>query len=80
MNLSDTVLFSLCGVAVVGVVGWMIMLSLRLGAIERAVQSIATNTNALRELVELLRSLERNTSLLGGIRGVFGSKDHKKSS
>jgi hypothetical protein len=76
---NDTLLLSLCGLAIVGLVAWMLTLAARLRAIERAVQSIVANTNTLREMVDLLRSVDGNTSLLGGIRGVFGSTDHKKS-
>jgi hypothetical protein len=65
--------------AIVAIVAWMYWMSARLGAIERAVQSIEENTNSLREIVGLLRSVQGDTSLLGGIRGVFGSSDRKKS-
>ena len=78
MNWNDTVLLALCGVAIVALVAWMVILSARLKAIERAVQSIVTNTSTLREMIDLLRSVAGDTSLLGGIRGVFRSTDRKK--
>ena len=78
MNWNDTALLSVGGLVVIGIAGWMILLTVRLRAIERAVQSIATNTNALREITTLLKSVDANTSLLGGIRGVFGSRDAKR--
>jgi hypothetical protein len=78
MNWNDAALFGVVGLAIIGVVGWMVLLSVRLKRIERAVQSIADNTNSLRDLVGLLKSVEGNTSLLGGIGSVFGSKDRKK--
>ncbi len=77
MNWTNAVLLGACGIAIIGVVGWMVLLSVRLTNIERAVQSIADNTNALRDLVGLLKSVEGNTSLLGGIGNVFGSKGRK---
>ena len=79
MNWMDTVLVGLCGLALVGIVGWMVAVSARLRAIERALQSVVDNTNSLRDIVKLLTSVDDNTSLLGGIRGVFGSRDHKKT-
>jgi hypothetical protein len=79
MNFSNTELFGLCGFAIVGIVGWMVSVAVRLRAIERALQSVVDNTNSLQEMVKLLRSVDGNTSLLGGIRGVFGSGDQKKS-
>jgi hypothetical protein len=78
MNRTDAILLGVCGIAIVGIVGWMVLLSVRLRNIERAVQSIAANTNSLRDLVGLLKSVEGNTSLFGGIGSVFGSKDRKK--
>ena len=71
---TDAVLFGACGLAIAGVIGWMVLLSVRLANIERAVAAIADNTNSLRDLVALLKSVEGNTSLLGGIGSVFGSK------
>jgi len=79
MNLNDTVLVGFCGIAIVGIVGWMVTVSARLRAIERALQPIVDNTGSLHEIVKLLRSVDGNTSLLGGIRGVFGSRDRNKS-
>ena len=78
MTFRDGLLLGLGGFAIVGVAAWMLLLSLRLRNIERAVQSIADNTDSLRALVELLRSVEGNTSLLGGIGSVFGSRGRKK--
>jgi hypothetical protein len=77
MNWTDAVVLGACGFAVIGVVGWMVLLSVRLRNIERAVRSIADNTDSLRALVGLLKSVEANTSLLGGIGNVFGSKRPK---
>jgi hypothetical protein len=79
MNWNDPWLLGVGGVAIIGLGAWMVTLWARLRAIERSVQAIVANTNTLREMVELLRSVDGNTSLLGGIRGVFGSTDHKKS-
>lgn len=78
MNFSDAVLFAVCGLAAAGIVGWMVLLTARLKAIERALQTVVDNTHALREIVRLLGSVDRNTSLLGGIGNVFGSKDRNK--
>ncbi len=79
MSWNGTVLLGLFGSAILVVVAWMLFLAARLRSIERAVKSIEVNTNTLRDLVDLLRSVEGNTALLGGIRGVFGSKDHKRA-
>ena len=76
---NDTVLLGVCGIAILGLIAWIVFLSARLRSIDRAVQSIESNTKTLREMVELLRSVDGNTSLLGGIRGVFGSADHKRA-
>jgi len=62
MNRSDTVIFGLFGFAIAGIVAWVVTVSARLGAFERALQSV-----------------EGNTSLPGGIRGVFGSRDRRNS-
>jgi len=79
MNWNHPAFLGVCGVALLALVAWMVVLSARLRAIERAVQTIVANTNTLREMVDLLRSVNGNTSLLGGIRGVFGSTDRKRS-
>ncbi len=79
MNWNDPLLLGAGSVAITGLLAWMVAVWARLRAIERSVQAIVANTNTLPEMVELLRSVDGNTSLLGGIRGVFGSTDHKKS-
>jgi hypothetical protein len=78
MNWSDAMLFGGGAVAILAAVAWMMVVSARLRAIERAVQSIVDNTNELREIVDLLRSVDGNTSVLGGIGNVFGANDRKK--
>jgi hypothetical protein len=76
---SDPVVFYAVGaIALIAVVAWMYVILARLGALRRAVHAIADNTHALSEILDLLRSIDRNTSVLGGIRGVFGSRDRKK--
>lgn len=77
MSFTNPVLLGMCGLAVVGVLAWMVLLSVRLSNIERAVVAIAANTKSLNDLVGLLRSVEGNTSLLGGIGSVFGTKSRK---
>jgi hypothetical protein len=78
MNRSDAVLYGLAALAIIAAAGWMITIWVRLRALERAVLAIVKNTDALGEIVKLLRSVDGNTSLLGGIRGVFGARDPKK--
>jgi hypothetical protein len=78
MSSSATLLFALGGLAIAAVAGWMVMLYARLRAIERAVASIAANTDSLREIVGLLRSVDGNTSLLGGLGRVFRSPAAKR--
>ena len=79
MSWNGSLLLGLCGIAIIVIVAWMVFLAAQLRSIERAVKSIEVSTGTLRDLVDLLRSVEGNTSLLGGIRGVFGSKDHKRA-
>ncbi len=74
MNFANPILLGACGLAAAGVLAWMALLSARLSHIERAVVAIANNTKSLNDLVGLLRSVEGNTSLLGGIGSVFGTK------
>jgi len=78
MPVNDSTLFYAAAGAIVVVLAWVAWISARLFALQRAVRSIADNTRALREILALLQSIDRNTSLLGGIRGVFGSRDHKR--
>lgn len=79
MNWNGALLLGLGGAAIVGLIAWALVVAARLKAIERSVQSIADNTSTLREIGPLLKALESNTSLLGGIGSVFGSSDRKKS-
>jgi len=80
MRSYDSIILILVGTGVVvSIAVWMYWISARLKAIERAVFTIVDNTNALREVINLLRSIDGNTSLLGGIRRAFGSRDRKKS-
>jgi hypothetical protein len=78
MNSGEALLVGAAGLAIIGVVAWMLLLLRRLKNIERAVQSIVDNTHSLREIVDSLKSVDSNTSLLGGIGNVFGARDRKK--
>ncbi|HXQ31807.1 MAG TPA: hypothetical protein VN790_07580 [Steroidobacteraceae bacterium] len=79
LGYDSTFIYAAAGGAIAVVVAWVIWISARLAALERAVHAIADNTSALRDILAHLESIDRSTSLLGGIRGVFGSKDHKKA-
>jgi hypothetical protein len=81
MHNYDPALFYAIGAgAIIAVVAWMVWISMRLAALDRAVRAIADNTGALRKILELLGSIDHSTSLLGGIRGVFGSRHRKTPS
>ena len=62
MNVEDLMLFCLGLVAVIGTAMWMTRISQRLEAISRAVHFIVDNTNALREIRDVLALIEGNTA------------------
>lgn len=79
MSSSTALLIGLCGLALAALAGGMLLVYARLRAIERAVAAIAANSDALREIVGLLRSVDGNTSLLGGLGRVFRPGAQKRS-